>query len=66
MTQLNTLIGTKSAARDGVLMQDTDGNVVVSVGGVWEALQMASLTAPDGGRWRLVVDNAGNLSTAAA
>lgn len=66
MTQLSRLIGTRSAARDGVLMQDTDGNVVVSLSGEWVALQMAALTSPDGGKWRLVVDNAGNLSTVAA
>lgn len=66
MTQLNTLIGTQSAARDGVLMQDTDGNVVVSLDGEWVALQMAVLTAPDGGKWRIVVSNAGTLSTVSA
>lgn len=66
MTQLNRLIGTQSAARDGVLMQDADGNVVVSSDGEWEALAKAVLIAPDTGRWRIVVDNAGNLSTVAA
>lgn len=66
MTQLNRLIGTQSAARDGVLMQDADGNVVVSSGGEWVELAAAVLIAPDTGRWRIVVDNAGNLSTVAA
>ena len=65
--QLPHLIGTKSAAQDGVMMFDPAAGVpVVSVGGVWVELQGAVLTAPDLGQWRIVVDNAGNLSTVAA
>lgn len=64
MTQLNRLIGSRSAARDGVLMYD-DRGVLISLNGEWVAFQGAVLTAPNSSQWRIVVDNSGNLSTEA-
>lgn len=65
MTQLNRLVGTRSAAQDGVLMLSGDGEVIVSVNGLWVPLQAAELTSPNGNKWRLSVDNAGSLSAVA-
>ncbi|MFN7002185.1 MAG: hypothetical protein ACK4NW_02000 [Roseinatronobacter sp.] len=65
MTQLNRLVGTRSAAQDGVLMINADGEVVVSRDGLWVPLQAAELVSPDNTRWRLAVDNAGVLSAVA-
>lgn len=62
---LNRLIGTRSAARDGALMFDERG-ILISLNGQWVAFQGAVLTAPDLSQWRIVVDNAGVLSTVPA
>lgn len=65
MTQLNRLVGTRSAAQDGVLMINAAGEVVVSNAGLWVPLQAAELVSPNGSRWRLVVSNTGTISTVA-
>ena len=66
MTQLNRLIGTRSAAQDGALMLSGNGEVIVSIAGAWVPLQAAELTSPNGNKWRLTVDNAGALSAVPA